>query len=192
MSLLNELKERSGHQCECCGAQNALSVYEIPPISTGGVDGSALLCDTCKTQIENPERADVNHWRCLNDCMWSEFRAVKIISWRMLARLQHEGWPNDLLEMLYLDDEDLRFAKATGEGVQEGDAIVHRDCNGVILQAGDHVVLIKDLKVKGTSMVAKQGTAVRKISLDPQEPKYIEGKVDGQTIVLITDYVKKL
>ena len=43
--------------------------------------------------------------------------------------------------------------------------IVHRDVNGVVLQAGDSVVLIKDLKVKGSSMVAKQGTAVRRISL---------------------------
>ena len=40
-------------------------------------------------------------------------------------------------------------------------------------------------------MVAKQGTAVRRISLDPENEAYIEGKVDGQTIVLVTQYVKK-
>ena len=54
------------------------------------------------------------------------------------------------------------------------------------------MVLIKDLKVKGSSMVAKQGTAVRRISLDRENAQYIEGKVGGQTIVLITEYVKKL
>ncbi|HBC03779.1 MAG TPA: PhnA protein, partial [Aequorivita sp.] len=52
--------------------------------------------------------------------------------------------------------------------------------------------LIKDLKVKGSSMVAKQGTAVRRISLDHENEKYIEGKVDGQQIVIITDFVKKI
>jgi protein PhnA len=40
-------------------------------------------------------------------------------------------------------------------------------------------------------MVAKQGAAVRKISLDRENAEYIEGKVDGQQIVIITKYVKK-
>ena len=61
-----------------------------------------------------------------------------------------------------------------------------------ILEAGDSVVLIKDLKVKGSSMVAKQGTAVRRISLDHENAKYIEGKVGPTQIVIITDYVKKM
>ncbi|MDO4783437.1 MAG: PhnA domain-containing protein, partial [Capnocytophaga felis] len=52
--------------------------------------------------------------------------------------------------------------------------------------------LIKDLKVKGSSMVAKQGTVVRKISLDRENAQYIEGKVDGQQIVIVTQYVKKV
>ncbi len=41
-------------------------------------------------------------------------------------------------------------------------------------------------------MVAKQGTAVRRISLDPENAEYIEGKVGAQTIVIITQYVKKI
>jgi protein PhnA len=93
--------------------------------------------------------------------------------------------------MLYLDDATLNWAKATGEGVAEGDKIIHRDVNGVVLNVGDSVVLIKDLKVKGSSMVAKQGTAVRRISLDPENAEYIEGKVGAQQIVIITKYVKK-
>lgn len=94
--------------------------------------------------------------------------------------------------MMYLDDEELRFAEATGEHLDESEKVIHRDCNGAILQAGDSVVLIKDLKVKGSSMVAKQGTAVRRISLDPDNAKYIEGKVGPTQIVIITDYVKKM
>ncbi|MEQ6123101.1 PhnA domain-containing protein [Pseudotenacibaculum sp. MALMAid0570] len=192
MSLLQELQNRSGNQCELCSAKDSLGIYEVPPISTGGIDGSLLSCSTCKDQIENPEATDANHWRCLNESMWSEHRAVKVISWRMLSRLKSEGWPQDLLDMMYLEEEELAFAKATGEGLDDSEKVIHRDCNGNVLQAGDSVVLIKDLKVKGSSMVAKQGTAVRRVSLDPENEKYIEGKVGAQTIVIITDYVKKL
>lgn len=192
MGLLEDLKGRSSNQCELCSSANDLKIYEVPPISTGGVDGSVLACTTCVEQIENPEITDPNHWRCLNDSMWSEYRAVKVVAWRMLNRLKKEGWPQDLLDMLYLEDEDLRFAQATGEHLDESEKIIHRDSNGAILEAGDSVVLIKDLKVKGSSMVAKQGTAVRRISLDPENAEYIEGKVDGQSIVIITKYVKKV
>ena len=75
---------------------------------------------------------------------------------------------------------------------EDEDKIVHRDVNGVVLNAGDSVVLIKDLKVKGSSLVAKQGTAVRKISLDHNNAEYIEGKVGPTQIVIITKYVKKI
>jgi protein PhnA len=124
--------------------------------------------------------------------MWSEYPAVQAVAWRMLSRLKDKGWPQDLLDMLYLEEETLKWAKATGEGLEEEDKIIHRDVNGVILETGDSVVLIKDLKVKGSSMVAKQGTAVRRISLDPDNAEYIEGKVGPTQIVIITKYVKKL
>ena len=192
MGLLQDLENRSGKQCELCSATNNLKIYEVPPISTGGIDGSILACSTCIEQIENPEKTDVNHWRCLNDSMWSEHKAVKVVAWRLLSRLKSEGWPQDLLNMMYLEEDDLKFARVTGEGLDESEKIIHRDCNGVILQAGDSVVLIKDLKVKGSSMVAKQGTAVRRISLDRENANYIEGKVGATQIVIITDYVKKL
>ncbi|WP_431166544.1 PhnA domain-containing protein [Tenacibaculum halocynthiae] len=192
MSLLQELQVRSGNQCELCAEKNDLKIYEVPPISTGGVDGSLLACGTCIGQIEEPETTEANHWRCLNDSMWSEFRAVKVVAWRILHRLKSQGWPQDLLDMMYLEDEEIRFAQSTGEHLDESEKIIHRDVNGAILEAGDSVVLIKDLKVKGSSMVAKQGTAVRRISLDHENAKYIEGKVGPTQIVIITDYVKKM
>ncbi|GLU42825.1 alkylphosphonate utilization protein [Allomuricauda sp. NBRC 101325] len=191
MGLLDELKERSGNACELCGSTENLQVYEVPPVSVGGMDGSLLGCSTCIGQIENPDTTDANHWRCLNDSMWSEHDAVKVVAWRMLNRLKSEGWPQDLLDMMYLEHELLAWAKATGEGQEEGEKIIHRDINGVVLENGDNVVLVKDLKVKGSSMVAKQGTAVRRISLDHENAEYIEGKVDGQHIVILTKYVKK-
>jgi protein PhnA len=192
MSVKKELLARSGSTCELCGAAENLNVYEVPPVSTGGIDGSLLACTTCISQIENPDITDANHWRCLNDSMWSEFKPVQVVAWRMLSRLRAEGWPQDLLDMMYLDDETLQWAQATGEGLDESEKIIHRDVNGAILKAGDSVVLIKDLKVKGSSMVAKQGSAVRRITLDPENAEYIEGKVDGQHIVIITKYVKKI
>ena len=192
MGLLKQLEERSGLKCELCGATKDLNIYEVPPVSTGGMDGSLLACTTCIDQINNPQTTDTNHWRCLNDSMWSEFPAVQAVVWRMLSRLKDKGWPQDLLDMLYLDEDTLKWAKATGEGIEESDKIIHRDVNGVVLQAGDNVVLVKDLKVKGSSLVAKQGTAVRRISLDSDNAEYIEGKVGPTQIVTITKYVKKI
>lgn len=192
MDVAEQLQERSGGVCELCAANSDLSVYEVPPKSTGGVDGSVLICETCSGQIEDAETMDANHWRCLNDSMWSEHDAVKAMVWRMLSRLKAEGWPKDLLDMMYLDDATLEWAQATGEGLLESEKIIHRDVNGVILQNGDSVVLIKDLKIKGSSQVAKQGTAVRRISVDRENAEYIEGKVGPTQTVIITKYVKKI
>jgi protein PhnA len=123
--------------------------------------------------------------------MWSEIPAVQVLAWRMLNRIQNETWPQDLLEMLYLDEETLAWAKAAGDGEDQEDAIIHKDSNGVKLETGDAVVLIKDLNVKGGGFTAKRGTAVRNIRLVHDNPEHIEGKVEGQTIVILTQYVKK-
>ena len=191
MSVLQTLQERSNNTCELCTSKEVLKVYLLPPSLNEIVDNSLLVCSTCLNQIEGHVEMDVNHWRCLNDSMWSEYQAVQIMAWRLLQRLRNEGWPKDLLDMMYLDDDALALARATGDDEDEANKIIHRDINGVILNAGDSVVLIKDLKVKGSSMVAKQGTPVRNIRLDPENAEYIEGKVDGQQVVIITKYVKK-
>lgn len=194
MSVLAQLLERSKSTCELCSSTENLKVYEVPPVHIGGLDGSLLACDICLGQIENPDTTNANHWRCLNDSMWSEHESVKAVAWRMLSRLKLRGesWAQDLLDIMYLEDETLKWAKETGEGVEEAEKIIHRDVNGVILQNGDSVVLVKDLKVKGSSMVAKQGTAVRRISLDRENAEFIEGKVGPTQIVIITKYVKKI
>lgn len=191
MATEQELHARSESKCELCSATDNLSVYEIPPTSDGSADQSVLLCDTCRGQIENPESVDVNHWRCLNDSMWSQIPAVQVMAWRMLTRLSAEGWPQELLDMLYLDDDTLNWAKASGEGQSEEEGTVHKDCHGAVLEAGDTVTLIKDLTVKGANFTAKRGTAVRGISLVPDNAEQIEGKVNGQQIVILTQFVKK-
>lgn len=192
MSVLQTLQERSNNSCELCASTQDLKQYTIPPSLNENVANDVLVCGNCNGQIKGKVDMDPNHWRCLNDSMWSEHVAVQIMAWRMLQRIRNEGWPQDLLDMMYLDDEAMALARVTGEHEDESAKIIHRDSNGVILESGDSVVLIKDLKVKGSSMVAKQGTAVRNIRLDYENANYIEGKVDGQQIVIITQYVKKL
>ena len=191
MSLEQELFQRSNSQCELCTSHEDLQVFEVPE-SPKNAESHILICSNCKEQIENPEKTDPNHWRCLNDSMWSPVPAVQVVAWRMLTRLKAEGWPQDLLDMMYMEDDVKAWATANQVADPSAKTIVHRDSNGVILEAGDNVVLIKDLKVKGSSMVAKQGTAVRRIVLDHENEEYIEGKVDGQQIVIITKYVKKI
>ncbi|MEP3838118.1 MAG: PhnA domain-containing protein [Algibacter sp.] len=192
MSLERELYKRANNKCELCGSEEHLKIHTLLPQKDEALNKSLVACKTCVDQIENPDTTDANHWRCLNDSMWSEHEAVKVAAWRMLSRLRAEGWPQDLLDMMYLEDDVLEFAKATGEGEPDPEQLIHRDVNGVVLQHGDSVVLIKDLKVKGSSMVAKQGTAVRNIRLDRENEKYIEGKVGPTLTVIITDFVKKL
>jgi protein PhnA len=191
MSIEKALHERSGSKCELCSATDGLGVYEIPSSSDGGADECVLICATCREQIEDPEKVDPNHWRCLNDSMWSQIPAVQVMAWRMLTRLRAEGWPQELLDMLYLDEQTLAWAQAAGEGSSAEEQVKHVDCHGAVLEAGDTVTLIKDLDVKGANFTAKRGTAVRGISLVADNPEHIEGRVNGQQIVILTKFVKK-
>ena len=76
---------------------------------------------------------------------------------------------------------------------EPGDAAeVVRDSNGNVLAAGDTVVVIKDLKVKGSSIPLKQGTVIRNIRLVDGDADHIEGnseKIKG--LVLKTCFLRK-
>lgn len=65
------------------------------------------------------------------------------------------------------------------------------DSNGNELFDGDDVTVIKDLKVKGSSMVVKRGTRARGIRLSQEDPTHVQARVDGQTIFLKTEFLKK-
>jgi len=191
MPLFEELSERGDGLCELCGSAKQLDVYAVPPAEEAVLDRSVLVCATCKMQIEQPELADPKHWYCLKESMWSEVDAVKVVCYRMLHTLKSEPWSAELLEMLYLDEETLSWA---GEGLQGADLNEpgdHVDSNGNKLENGDTVVLIKDLQVKGANFVAKRGAVVKSILLDPENKEYIEGKVNGQQVVILTKFVKR-
>lgn len=183
MSVETELQGRSGGKCELCGSDVELSVLEVAP-SDGSADQSIFVCSTCKEQIQNPDNLDENHLNCLNDSMWSEVPAVVVTSYRLLNALGRQ----DLVDMMYMEDDIKAWADA---GLASGDKVVHKDSNGVTLQAGDTVVVTKDLDVKGTSFVAKRGTAVRNIALVPDNAELIEGRVNGVKIQILTKFLKK-
>ena len=65
-----------------------------------------------------------------------------------------------------------------------------RDSNGAELLDGDAVTVIKDLKVRGSSMVIKRGTKVKSIRLT-EDPEEVDCKIDGSSIVLKTCFLKK-
>lgn len=77
---------------------------------------------------------------------------------------------------------------------EEGDATeentVAKDSNGAELFDGDAVTVIKDLKVKGSSMVIKRGTKVKSIRLT-DNPEEVDCKIEGSSIVLKTCFLKK-
>lgn len=165
--------------CPLCGADAPLSFFPVPG---GPADASAEICATCAVQIDGtPEDT---HWRGLASSMWSEDAAVQVLSVRMLKRLE-AAWARDLLDQVYLDEDTQAWVDNVAA------ASNHKDSNGVTLNAGDNVVLIKDLPVKGAGFTAKRGTAVRGISLVADNPEHIEGRVEGQRIVILTQFVKK-
>lgn len=192
MKLEELLQKRSGNVCELSGTTENLIVYEVPPAQNTGADGSILISTKCFNQIEKKEELDAPFWESiLLSSMWSEVHAVQVVSWRMLNRFRNESWASDALDMMYLEDDNLEWAKATGDHTGDGTIEFHKDSNGNILQNGDSVTLIKDLDVKGSTLNAKIGTAVRNIRLVHDNHEQIEGKIDGQLIVILTKYVKK-
>ncbi|GAB3032772.1 PhnA domain-containing protein [Bowmanella dokdonensis] len=186
MSLEQALNQRAGEKCELCSSTDTLAVLPVGPQDQPRVDNHILVCANCKGQIDGQQALDTKHWRCLNDSMWSPEPAVQVMAWRMLKRLSSEVWAQDLLEMLYLDEQTLTWAQAGDDSDREPTL----DSNGTPLATGDTVVLIKDLDVKGAGFTAKRGTAVRGISL-PDNPRHVEGKVNGVRIVLVAEYLKK-
>jgi len=163
MTLAPDLAARSGGFCEFCGSDADLA-------EAGGV----ALCGLCRGAGDAP----AGHWRCLEGAAWSAEPAVQRAVWMKLAEID-EPWAHEAR------------AAMTPPADLPAPAVIHRDCNGAELAQGDTVTLIKDLPVKGAGFTAKRGTAVRGISLVPDNAGQIEGRVEGQRIVILTEFVKK-
>lgn len=191
MKLEDQLLKRSEHKCELCQGSAGLKIYEVAPQPYYSEDSTIVICGKCEAQIEKKEDIDSSHWNCLTTSMWSEVPGVQVITWRMLNRLRNESWAMDSLDMMYLDDDRLAWARATGDHDNDGVVGLHKDSNGTVLNTGDTIVLTKSLDVKGTSLNAKLGTVVKNIRLVENNIEQIEGKIEGQVIVILTKYVRK-
>jgi protein PhnA len=192
MSLTTTLQARADGKCELCAATEDLAAHPVAPHDTATAETAALLCATCHGQIVGDDDVDADHWRCLSTAMWSEHAPVKVLAYRLLKRLGDQGWASDLLGQIYLDDDTLAWAEA-GVAAEASDSVMGVkivDSNGTQLADGDSVTLIKDLEVKGGGFTAKRGTMVKNITLT-DDPKYVEGKVNGIRIVLVAAYLKK-
>jgi protein PhnA len=168
----DELHTRAGNVCEICGGTDDLDRVEIT------AEDAALLCGICAEITPAP----AGHWRALEGAAWSIEPAVQIAVWRKLNNLS-EAWATDAQSNMMMEPDVAARAAAI--------PIVHCDAHGAVLSSGDTVVLIKDLPVKGAGFTAKRGTAVRSISLVADNAGHIEGRVENQRIVILTEFVKK-
>jgi protein PhnA len=192
MKLEEVLLQRSQGVCELCASNIDTQLFEVLPQDTRYADNCLIACAKCVAQINKKEVLDSSHWsKCLPESMWSEVPSVQVAAWRMLNRLRNESWATDSLDMLYLDDDRLAWAKATGDHENDSVVLLHKDSNGQVLQTGDTVVLTKSLDVKGSTLNAKMGTVVKNIRLVEENTDQIEGRIEGQVIVILTKYVRK-
>lgn len=103
--------------------------------------------------------------------------------------------PNCQSEYIYEDGSVWICPMCSWEGTLESTEevqTVFKDANGNVLQDGDSVVIIKDLKVKGSSQPLKQGTKVKSIRLVDGDHD-IECRIDGfGAMQLKTEFVKKV
>ncbi len=175
MAILDELIARSGGVCEFCGGAQALEAEDV-----AGLEGAILTCAECREA-----ESGAAHWRCLEGAAWSGVPEVQLAVARRLNGIEAD-WAQEARGNMSLAPEvESVLAQEAASN------IVHRDSNGAVLAAGDTVTLIKDLPVKGAGFTAKRGTAVRGISLVADNAGHIEGRVEGQRIVILTEFVKK-
>lgn len=182
--ISEELKYRCESLCELCVSQNANVAYAVSPKNNDNIENEVALCNECLSKI-NDKNASL-HWHCLAGSIWNEVQSVQALSYRILYSFKDEQWANEIINSVELPEEIVNWALSIYE-MQE----MHLDSNGNALTNGDTVVLTQQLNVKGANFNAPKGTIVRKIRLVPDNPEQIEGKINDQTIVLLTKFVRK-
>ncbi len=94
------LSDRANSRCELCGSEHALSLLKVPPTSVADMARCVLICEKCSAQLATSEPGDLNHWRCLNEAAWSDVTAVKVLTWRLLKRMEAQALEKDLLDQM--------------------------------------------------------------------------------------------
>jgi protein PhnA len=190
MSINNALQTRCNNACELCSEQDEnIQAYAVPPKNNDSIDNEVALCTNCITPIQSSNYKDTNYWRCLTGSIWSEVPAVQALSYKILNKLKAEEWASEALESVVLDEAILNWANAEDE--MEASKVIHKDAYGVVLASGDTIILTQNLNVKGANFIAPKGTIVRKIKLVADNAEQIEGKIEGDVIVILTKFVRK-
>lgn len=184
MAINGKLSERNQGLCELCNSLPSSDEYTISPGKDDQVENQVAVCATCLSAIENNEKGD--HWRCLEGSIWNTEPSVQALSYRLLQLCKQEDWAGNVLSSVELDENIIEWAMSI-YNVSD----VHKDAYGSTLEQGDTVVLTQGLNVKGTSFTAAKGTVVKRIRLVTDNTDQIEGKINDQTIVILTKYVKK-
>jgi protein PhnA len=185
MSIITDsLKERCGGLCELCSSETAATAYAVSPKDNDAIENEVALCDTCLATLEKEK--DSNHWQCLAGSVYNAEPSVQALSYRILYQHKDEEWASDIMQSLDFSEQVVNWALSA---FQKAD--VHKDAYGNVLENGDNVVLTQVLNVKGANFMAPKGTIVKKIKLVHDNTEQIEGKVNEQTIVILTKFVKK-
>lgn len=184
MAISAKLKERSQALCELCTTGEAIHEYTVSPKKDDAIENQVALCDTCLKAFDSKENGE--YWRFLEGSIWNPEPSIQALSYRILQVYKDEDWANNIIASVEPEDNIIQWAMSAFEA-----ADVHKDAFGNTLENGDNVVLTQSLDVKGTSFSAPKGTVVKRIRLMPSNTEQIEGKINEQTIVILTRYVKK-
>jgi len=183
MAISAALKERSQGICELCNNLPGIHEYTVSPKDDRAAH-QVVLCDDCLNAMGEKDKGD--HWRCLEGSIWNIAPAVQALSYRLLQTYKQEEWASEVINSVDLDENIIQWAMSAFEV-----ADVHTDAFGNVLENGDTVVLTQGLNVKGTSFTAAKGTVVKKIKLVNDNTEQVEGKINDQTIIILTKFVKK-
>jgi protein PhnA len=183
-TISEKLKERSESLCELCASQNANCAYAVSPKNNDSIEHEVALCETCVVEINNKTAS--LHWSCLAGSIWNQTPSVQALSYRILYSYKDEQWANEIMSSVEFSEEVVNWALSIYQTRE-----VHKDSNGDTLTNGDTVILTQQLNVKGAGFNAPKGTIVRKIRLVPDNTEQIEGKINDQTIVILTKFLRK-
>lgn len=183
-TLSNDLSQRAAGICELCGQHPASKAFSVTGKSDDKLDQLVALCGQCVDHIDDSEASA--HRTSLEGSIWNPEKSVQALSYRLLQRYKDESWAKDLLDSVSYDEETIEWAMSGIETV-----IKHIDAFGNLLENGDNVVLTQALDVKGMNFTASKGTVVKRIKLIHDNAEQIEGRVNEQSIIILTKYVKK-
>lgn len=179
-----KLKDRNQGTCELCNTNPATQEFIVSPKSGDVIEHQVAICDTCSDKMNADNEGF--YWRCLEGSIWSPEPSVQALSYRILYKYKDENWASNLMASIDLGEDITNWAMNAYET-----KLLHKDTFGNILESGDNVVLTQALNVKGTNFTASKGTIVKKIKLVQDNTEQIEGKINEQTIVILTKFVKK-